>query len=106
MQGLDLARLERRADADEALADAVPEPDRAQLPPAEPPPRRRLLAWRLNLDVLGRDLDQLGGWPDRPARRRAPYDGPVLWVAGETLATTSRTSTPTAMDRCSRGTAG
>ena len=85
MQGLDLARARparrRRRGADRGGA----QPDRAQLPPAEPPPRgRRLVAGRLNLDVLGRDLAELGGWPADRLDRRAPYDGPVLWIAGET----------------------
>ena len=84
MQELDLGRLERRADADEALADAVPSTT----------VRSFLLqnlrrdgdgwAWQLNLDVLGRDLEDLGDWPEDRLDDAASYDGPVLWVAGET----------------------
>lgn len=84
MQALDLDQVERRADADAALAEAVPHPT----------VRSFLLqnlrrgddgwAWQLNLDVLGRDLDRLGGWPADRIDAAAAYDGPVLWVAGET----------------------
>jgi pimeloyl-ACP methyl ester carboxylesterase len=36
--------------------------------------------WRLNLDVLARDLGELRGFPEPPPG--ATYDGPVLWIAG------------------------
>ena len=36
--------------------------------------------WRLNLDLLARDLGELRGFPD-PAPG-ASFDGPVLWIAG------------------------
>jgi pimeloyl-ACP methyl ester carboxylesterase len=36
--------------------------------------------WRLNLDVLARDLGELRRFPDPPPG--ATFDGPVLWVAG------------------------
>jgi pimeloyl-ACP methyl ester carboxylesterase len=36
--------------------------------------------WRLNLDLLERDLDRLRGFPEPPPGAR--FDGPVLWVAG------------------------
>jgi pimeloyl-ACP methyl ester carboxylesterase len=41
-------------------------------------------AWQVNLDVLGRDLERLGDWPADRIADEASYDGPVLWVAGET----------------------
>ena len=44
MRGLDLGSLSRRDDADAALAEAVPDADRARLPAPEPPPGRRRLA--------------------------------------------------------------
>jgi pimeloyl-ACP methyl ester carboxylesterase len=37
--------------------------------------------WQPNLEVLGRDIEQLSGWPAEAADL-APYEGPVLWVAG------------------------
>lgn len=84
MQGLDLAALSRRDEADAALVEAVPNPT----------VRSFLLqnlrrdgdgwAWLPNLDVLGRDLPVLGGWPEDRLADAAPYDGRVLWVAGQT----------------------
>jgi pimeloyl-ACP methyl ester carboxylesterase len=36
--------------------------------------------WRLNLDLLDRDLGELRGFPEPPPG--ASFDGPVLWIAG------------------------
>jgi pimeloyl-ACP methyl ester carboxylesterase len=84
MRSLDLDALERRSDADDAMADAVPDPT----------VRSFLLqnlrrdgdgwAWQPNLAVLGRDLPVLGGWPEDRLAGVAPYDGRVLWIAGQT----------------------
>jgi esterase len=38
--------------------------------------------WQVNLEVLGRDLDAISGWPADRLDELAPYDGPVVWVAG------------------------
>lgn len=83
MQALDLTALERRSDADEQLAEAVP--NRVV--------RGFLLqnlrhhdgewSWQPNLDVLGRDIARIGGWPADALAGTAPYDGPVLWMAGQ-----------------------
>ena len=83
MQGLDLQALSSRGDADAALAGAVPDPT----------VRGFLLQnlrrgdgdgwrWQMNLDVLGRALPEIGAWPEDRLVGTAPYDGPVLWVAG------------------------
>lgn len=78
MLGMDLAAIETRADADEALTSAAPHPT----------VRSFLLQnlrrtddgwhWQPNLRVLRRDLDQLGDWPEE----QGTYDGPVLWMGG------------------------
>ena len=84
MQALDLDRIERREDADRALAEAVPSPMvRSFL--LQSLVREGLGAgggwrWRLNLDLLERDLEALRGFPDPPPGAR--FDGPVLWIAG------------------------
>jgi pimeloyl-ACP methyl ester carboxylesterase len=82
MRNLDLAALTARQEADEALRAAVP----------SRMVRSFLLQslvreedaggwrWRLNLDLLARDLGELRGFPAPPPG--ATYDGPVLWVAG------------------------
>jgi len=84
MRGLDLDSLRTRGDADEALKAAVPSRMvRSFL--LQSLVREGLGAddgwrWRLNLDLLGRDLGELRGFP--PAPPGASFDGPVLWIAG------------------------
>ncbi|MGY1712329.1 alpha/beta fold hydrolase [Geodermatophilus sp. SYSU D00758] len=84
MRALDLDALESREDADAALRTAVP----------SRMVRSFLLQslvrdgvgpdggwrWRLNLEVLERDLEALRGFPEPPPGAR--YEGPVLWIAG------------------------
>ena len=82
MRELDLDRLENRQQADEALRAAVP----------SRMVRSFLLQslvregtdggwrWRLNLELLERDLGALRGFPVPP--EGAQFDGPVLWIAG------------------------
>lgn len=84
MRALDLAALTSREDADQALKAAVPSPTvrsfllqslvRAGLGTGAG------WRWRLNLDLLDRDLGELRGFPEPPPG--ATYDGPVLWIAG------------------------
>ncbi|WP_067437295.1 alpha/beta fold hydrolase [Nocardioides jensenii] len=82
MQSMDLDRLERRTDADAALAQAAPNTT----------VRSFLLQnlrrdgdgwrWQPNLDLLARELDVLGSWPEERLGDVSPYDGRVLWIAG------------------------
>ncbi len=78
---LDLAAVERRADADVRLAPAI----------RSSTVRGFLLQnlradddggwrWQANLDLLRRELPTIGGFP---AHDGEPFDRPVLWVAGE-----------------------
>jgi pimeloyl-ACP methyl ester carboxylesterase len=84
MKAMDLGALQRREEADAALRAAVPSRMvRSFL--LQSLVREGLGAdgtwrWRLNLDLLERDLERLRGFPDPPPGAR--YDGPVLWVAG------------------------
>ena len=83
LKALDLSALKTRRDAEEALADAVPnETVRSFLLQNL---RREGDGWRwqANLDVIERDLAVIGGWPEELLAGVAPYDGPVLWLAGE-----------------------
>jgi pimeloyl-ACP methyl ester carboxylesterase len=84
MQQLDLDALTTRGEADEALKATVPSRMvRSFL--LQSLVREGLGAdggwrWRLNLDLLARDLGELRGFPQPPAG--ASFDGPVLWIAG------------------------
>ncbi len=79
LAGLDLDTIERRGDADDRLREAI-EDDRV---------RGFLLQnlrsgsegfrWQANLDLLRRELEAIGGFPDVDAT----FDGPVLWVSGQ-----------------------
>ena len=83
MQALDLASLERRSDADRQLAEAVPNTTVRSFLLQNLRHHHDTWSWQPNLDVLGRDLDQLGGWPEDRLADVEPYSGPVLWVAGQ-----------------------
>lgn len=88
MRGLDLGSLSTRSEADEAMAAAVPDPViRAFLLQNL---RRQTSEhgedswrWQVNLDVLGAHLGELSGWPGPQLEGVKPYDGPVLWVRGD-----------------------
>lgn len=81
MRALDLARIARRSDADEALSADVP----------NPVVRSFLLQnlrrtddgwhWQPHLEMLGEHMAGLASWPGE-ALGEATYDGPVLWVGG------------------------
>jgi esterase len=78
MRDLDLTGLTARSDADRRLSERVEDASvRAfllqSLDLKSVPPR-----WRLNLDVLERDMDKITGWPGTEGR----YDGPVLFLSG------------------------
>jgi pimeloyl-ACP methyl ester carboxylesterase len=84
MRALDLDELKTRDDADAALRSAVPSRMvRSFL--LQSLVREGVGAgggwrWRLNLELLERDLGELRGFPEPPAG--ATFDGPVLWIAG------------------------
>ncbi len=89
MRGLDLTALVSRADADAAMTDAVPDPVvRGFLLQNlrrhhDPSPGAPAWYWQPNLEVIGRRLDVITGWPADELAEVSPYDGPVLWVRGE-----------------------
>ncbi len=83
MRAIDLDALERRSEADEALQDAVPS---AMVRGFLLQSLRRgdsHWEWRLNLELLGRDLDRITDWPEDRLDGVAAYEGPVLWMGGE-----------------------
>ncbi|KPQ07838.1 MAG: putative hydrolases or acyltransferases (alpha/beta hydrolase superfamily) [Rhodobacteraceae bacterium HLUCCA12] len=80
MRAMPLDGLTTRSEASDRLAASVPDPQvRAfllqSLDLRADPPR-----WRLNLDVLEREMDAITGWPDDPAFQ--PYSGPALFFSG------------------------
>lgn len=76
MRGVDLADLEKRSEADAQLARDVDEAGvRAFLLQSLDVKGKR---WRLNLDVLERDMDGITGWPGLTGRA----DLPVFFLTG------------------------
>ncbi|MCW2774855.1 MAG: alpha/beta hydrolase fold protein [Nocardioides sp.] len=83
MLALDLSQLERRGDADEALTEAVPNRTVRSFLLQNLRHHDGAWSWQPNLEVLGRDLSMLGGWPEDELAGTAPYPGRTLWVAGQ-----------------------
>ncbi|MGN6160931.1 MAG: alpha/beta fold hydrolase, partial [Marmoricola sp.] len=83
MQAMDLATITTRADAERAMTDAAPDAGVRAFLLQNLHRDGSSWRWQANLEVLGRDLDALSGWPSRLSDA-APYEGPVLWLAGET----------------------
>jgi pimeloyl-ACP methyl ester carboxylesterase len=87
MRALDLDALQSRADADEALREAVPSRMvrsflLQSLVRERSDQEGQGWRWRLNLAALDRDLGDLRGFPEPPSG--ATFEGPVLWIAGAT----------------------
>jgi pimeloyl-ACP methyl ester carboxylesterase len=80
MRAIDLTSLGSRAEADAALAEAVPSPTVRGFLLQSLRREEDGWHWLLNLELLGRDLDAITDWPDLGPV--TPYDGPVLWVGG------------------------
>jgi pimeloyl-ACP methyl ester carboxylesterase len=81
---VDLGGLERRAEADAALAEAVPNRTVRSFLLQNLRHHDGAWSWQPNLTVLGRDLAALGGWPEDDLAGLPPYEGRTLWIAGET----------------------
>ncbi|HBZ45062.1 MAG TPA: alpha/beta hydrolase, partial [Maritimibacter sp.] len=76
MQALDLGTLDSRTDADAALACSIDTKSvRAFLLQSLDLRAKR---WKLNLDVLARDMDLITGFPEVTGH----YDGPTLFLSG------------------------
>ncbi|AZQ68765.1 alpha/beta fold hydrolase [Silicimonas algicola] len=78
MRALDLGAVTSRREADEALKDAIAEPGtRAFLLQSLDVGEKR---WRLNLDVLDREMERITGFPDMGERE---FGEPVLFLSGD-----------------------
>jgi esterase len=83
MRAIDLETLTDRRDADAQLAGYVSDPNiRGFLLQNLRRDNSGANGWRwqVNLAMLGEHLDEMGDWPDLHAN---PYEGPVLWLAGD-----------------------
>jgi len=77
MRSVDLSRITTRRDADTQLAGTIAETGvRAFLLQSLDVKEKR---WRLNLDVLEADMDQITGWPEGISGR---FAGPTLMLSG------------------------
>lgn len=76
MRGIDLTLVSTRGDADRQLQNSVEDPGvRAFLLQSLDVKNQR---WRLNLDVLAREMDKIIAFPDVTAQ----FDGPALFLSG------------------------
>lgn len=80
MQALDLTRMARRADADAALADDVPEPAMRDFILQNLVFENGAARWRINLASIAANMAPLIGWS--PPADAGVYDGPALFVHG------------------------
>ena len=78
MQALPLAEITSRAQADAALSQHVDDASVRAFLLQSLDLRADPVRWRLNLDVLAREMDQITGWPE-VARS---FSGPCLFLAG------------------------
>lgn len=80
MRGMDLSQVTRRAQADPALAGAVPDPMLRSFLLQNLLIEDGRARWRFNLEAMEREMPRLTGWPGRWPRAR--FDGPVLFLRG------------------------
>ncbi|MGA8256015.1 MAG: alpha/beta fold hydrolase [Nocardioides sp.] len=79
LAGLDLTRLKRRSDADDALAEQVDDERVRGFLLQNLRSGSEGFSWHANLDLLRAELSVIGDFPNEVG----PFDHPVLWVAGE-----------------------
>lgn len=79
LAGLDLATLERRGDADNALRERIPQDAVRGFLLQNLRQHDGEFGWQANLDVLRRDLKTIGAFPEFDT----VFDHPVLWIAGD-----------------------
>lgn len=80
LAALDLSALERRSDADDALAAAVPQNGVRSFLLQNLKHRYGGFAWEPNLRLLHGELEAVMAFPDLAGHR---FTGPVLWIRGE-----------------------
>jgi pimeloyl-ACP methyl ester carboxylesterase len=83
LRGMDLDAIGDRTQADATLAATVPSTTIRSFLLQNLRRDGDGWRWQPNLDVIGRDLPALAGWPEAVADAAAPYEKPTVWVAGE-----------------------
>ena len=78
MQGVDLAQVARRSDAEAALEGAVPEREIRAFLAQSVAVGPGGAAWKLDLATLADRMDAIMGFPDLPGR----FEGPTLLLTG------------------------
>lgn len=79
MRALDLKRIQRRAEADAALADVIKDDSMRAFIVQNLESGSDGYRWRINLDAIGSNLEALTGFPATDAH----YNGPAITIAGE-----------------------
>ena len=79
LTGLDLDGLERRSDADEQLAGAIPDERVRGFLLQNLRREEGRWRWQADLDLLLRELPTIAGFPEADTT----FDHPVLWMGGE-----------------------
>lgn len=80
LASLELESIGRRAEADRALAEKIPNRTVRSFLLQNLQRTPEGWRWKANLDVLRRNLKSIGEFPD--GLDKNPYTGPVLWIAG------------------------
>jgi pimeloyl-ACP methyl ester carboxylesterase len=82
MLAIDLATLADRAQADQALRDAVPDDVVRGFLLQNLRREGDTWRWQPNLELLRDEIDEVGGWPAESLDAASSYDGTVLWIGG------------------------
>ncbi|MCE1178817.1 MAG: alpha/beta fold hydrolase [Micrococcales bacterium] len=86
LKALPLERIATRGEADQALAADIPSDSIRGFLLQNLHRDHGHWSWRMNLDLIGESLGELGGWPAEAVPEGATYEGPVLWLAGANAA--------------------
>lgn len=78
MRAMNLDGLTTRSEADKRLAETVTDPGLRAFFLQSLDLKANPGTWRLNLDVLEREMPKIVGWPDTGGK----FDGPALFVTG------------------------
>ena len=92
LASVDLAKVERRSDADEALQAAIPETGVRAFLLQNLDRVGDEYGWEPNLAMLRAELDTVMGFPDFTG---STFEGPVLWVRGDQSHYVARGDMPT-----------